>query len=144
METLQRMNVRDSSHQDDIKTIVDRLTNTIHPFATQLNEINQIYVEMHVFFLVYEKVIFSNKMKNTNIYTVRTVIKSNLKIVETEYKSIPLTNMYMTADLSVSYIPYLCLFGWCCVQPYLCLFACCCVQPYLRLFTWCCVQRIYV
>lgn len=56
LETLQRMDVRDISQQDGIKTIVERLTNTIHPFATQLNEINQIYVEMHVFFLVYEKV----------------------------------------------------------------------------------------
>ncbi|XP_052065580.1 uncharacterized protein LOC127705300 isoform X4 [Mytilus californianus] len=55
LETLQRMDVRDISQQDGIKTIVERLTNTIHPFATQLNEINQIYVEMHVFFLVYEK-----------------------------------------------------------------------------------------
>ena len=64
------MNVRDSSHQDDIKTIVDRLTNTIHPFATQLNEINQIYVEMHVFFLVYEKVIFNNKMKSKKKYAL--------------------------------------------------------------------------
>jgi hypothetical protein len=76
------MNVRDSSHQDDIKTIVDRLTNTIHPFATQLNDINQIYVEMHVFFLVYEKVIFNNKMKSKKICTVRTALKSNCKIVE--------------------------------------------------------------
>lgn len=56
METLQRMHVSDTDQQDSIKNIVERLTNTIHPFASQLNEINQIYVEMHVFFLVFEKV----------------------------------------------------------------------------------------
>jgi len=43
--------------------------------------------------------LYSNEMKSKQYHTVRTVPKSNIKIVETETKSILLTHKHMTAHL---------------------------------------------
>lgn len=38
------------------KDIAVLLTDTIQPFAQQLNELNEVYIAIHVFFLIFQKV----------------------------------------------------------------------------------------
>jgi len=65
--------------------------------GTTSNLINPIIAKQHV---LYDKDIFmeENKMKNKKYHSVRTVLNSKRKIIETEAKSISLTHTYMTSD----------------------------------------------
>lgn len=56
LEDLQTIRISKQNDKIGLQDIVYRLSNTIHPLAGQLNELNEAYTAIHMFYITFEKV----------------------------------------------------------------------------------------